>query len=286
MRNLASKIIFLLLTVILVTNAGAQFGGGGRRGPSTIDGPIDRGSVPEWSVDQRFPTDLFTFARLKYRSTGRERSSYAWWTDYPNADLNFCFRLQQMTSIKVNMQPRILEINNPQLFDFPWIFMSGAGNIILSDEEALVLRKYFKSGGFMMVDDFWGQAEWNGVARALKKVFPDRDPVDLRRNHAIFKYPFNIPDDRPLQTPNIFSAIRNKNTGVTWEDDHAGGNTRQVHYRAIFDDKGRMMVMLCHNTDNGDGWEEETSDPWFFKEFSENKNFPLGINIIFYSMTH
>jgi hypothetical protein len=46
------------------------------------------------------------------------------------------------------------------------------------------------------------------------------------------------------------------------------------------------MVMLCHNTDNGDGWEEESSDPWFFREFSEKKNYPLGFNILFYAMTH
>jgi hypothetical protein len=97
---------------------------------------------------------------------------------------------------------------------------------------------------------------------------------------------FNIPPEKPLQTPNIGAAIANRSTGVTWEDGHAGGNTRDIHFRGIFDKKGHLMVMICHNTDNGDGWEEESSNPWFFSEFSEKKNYPLGFNILFFSLTH
>ena len=207
-------------------------------------------------------------------------------TDYPDADLNLSFRLQQLTALKVNPEPKVLEITDPALFDFPWVFMSGAGNILLDDHEAEILRTYLLHGGFMMVDDFWGQAEWDGVYRAIKKVFPDREPVDLPRSHPIFHCLFDLPDDLSLQTPNIRWAVANRQTGITWEDDHAGGNTRDVHFRALFDNTGRIMVMFCHNTDNGDGWEEESSDPWFFTEFSEKRNYPLALNIILYAMTH
>lgn len=269
-----------------LTPAWAQFEGRRNRPAINQDGPIDRGSVPVWPVDEQFPTDVFTFARLRYSSIGRERSSYAWWTDYPNADLNLSFRLQQLTSLKVALEPKVIEIADPHLFDYPWLMMSGAGNIILTDGEANTLRRYFQNGGFMMVDDFWGQAEWDGVQRAMKQIFPDREPVDLPRSHPIFHCVYDIPDDRPLQTPNIMSAIRNKDSGITWEDNHAGGNTRDPHFRAILDDRGRMMVVFCHNTDNGDGWEEEGGDPWFFHTFSENRNYPLAINIVFYTMTH
>jgi hypothetical protein len=259
---------------------------GRRRHAPDLNGPLDRGGVPVWPVDPAFDRDVFTFARLKYSSTGRERSSYAWFTDYPDADLNLSFRLQQLTSLKVNPEPKVLEITDPQLFDYPWVFMSGAGNIILTDHEAETLRTYLLNGGFMMVDDFWGQAEWDGFYRAMKQVFPEFEPVDLPRSHRIFHCVCELPDDLSLQTPNIRWAIANKNTGVTWEDNHAGGNTHDPHFRAIFDRKDRMMVMICHNTDNGDGWEEEGADPWFFSTFSEKKNYPLAINVIVYAMTH
>jgi len=267
-----------------MTAAIAQFRG--RRRPAYGAGVLDRGNVPSWPVDEKFAMEVFTFARLKYNSTGWERSSYAWWTDYPDADLNLSYRLQQLTALKVNPEPKVVEITEAGLFSCPWVFMSGAGNIILNDDEAAILRRYLLNGGFMMVDDFWGQTEWDGFCRAMKRVFPDREPVDLRRGHPIFHCLFNLPNDLSLQTPNMPFAVRNRNTGITWEDDHDGGNTREVHFRAIFDDKGRMMVIICHNTDNGDGWEEESSDPWFFSEFSEKKNYPLGFNIIFYAMTH
>ena len=278
------KILIVVCLVGVLTTAFAQFRGRSR--PTYGAGPVERGNVPSWPVDETFAKDVFTFARIKYRSTEWERSSYAWWTDYPDADLNLSYRLQQLTALKVNPEPKVLEITDPDLFNYPWVFMSGAGNIILNDNEVEILRRYLLNGGFMMVDDFWGQTEWDGFYRAIKKVFPNREPVDLRRSDPIFHCVFDLPDDLSLQTPNMPFAVRNRNTGITWEDNHEGGNTRDVHFRAIFDDKARMMVIICHNTDNGDGWEEEGADPWFFSEFSEKKNYPLAINIIFYAMTH
>ncbi len=257
-----------------------------RRRSAVSAGPIDRGGVPTWPLPERFEQDVFTFARLKYTSSRPERSSYAWFTDYPDADLNLSYRLQQLSSLRVHPEPKVLEIADPELFSFPWVFMSGAGNITLTDEEAATLRKYLLNGGAMMVDDFWGQREWDGVFLAMKKIFPDRQIVDVPRSHQIFHFLFDLPDSLSLQTSNLRSAVSNQGTGVTWEDNHLGGNTREIHFRAIFDDKDRIMVFLCHNTDNGDGWEEEGSDPWFFREFSEKKNYPLGFNIIFYLMTH
>jgi hypothetical protein len=270
--------------VAVVSTALAQWGGRRRFRPG-VDS-MDRGDVPTWPVNEKFPRDLFTFARLQYTSSAPERTSYAWWTDYPDADLNLSYRLQQLTTIPVNPEPKVVEITDPELFDYPWVFMSGAGHIELSDVEARTLRAYLNNGGFLMVDDFWGRTEWNGVSRALRQVFPNREPVDLPRSHPLFHAVYDLPNDRSLQTPNLRSAIANRDSGITWEDGHAGGDTRDPHFRAVFDDGGRMMVLLCHNTDNGDGWEEETSDPWFFHTFSENKNYPLAINIIVYTMTH
>lgn len=284
MPRLVHRILVAVCVAGLVTAAIAQFGGRRRARPGV--GPVDRGNVPTWPVDENMPADLFTFARIHYTSSQPERSSFAWFTDYPDAELNLSYRLQQLTALKVSPEPRVIDLTDPQLTDYPWLFMSGAGNITLSDEEARALRAYLLNGGFLMVDDFWGQAEWDGVYRAMKQVLPGREPVDLPRQHQIFHCVYDLPDSLSLQTSNLRAATSNRDTGVTWEDNHEGGNTRDVHFRALYDDKGRMMVIFCHNTDNGDGWEEESSDPWFFTTFSEKKNYPLAINILYYVMTH
>jgi hypothetical protein len=85
--------------------------------------------------------------------------------------------------------------------------------------------------------------------------------------------------------PNVRTGHYSQWTGVTWEEDKMPG-AKDPHYRAIFDERGRMMVMICHNTDNGDGWEQEGASEYFFKEFSEKQSYPLGINILFYALTH
>lgn len=288
MRTRKGKLLVMLLLGGLVAAAFAQPLAGGRRRGRVVDSaaPIERGDVPTWPFDERFPRDVFTFARIKYSSSAPERSSFAWFTDYPDADLNLSFRLQQLTCMKVRPEPKVVELTDPTLFDYPWIFMSGVGNIVLTDFEAQTLRSYLLNGGFMMVDDFWGRVEWEGFYRAIKQVLPEYEPVDLPRDHAIFNSVYKLPPDLPLQTCNIRAAVANKDRGITWEDGHAGGDTHDAHFRAILDSKNRIMVMICHNTDNGDGWEEESGDPWFFSTFSEKKNYPLAINIIFYSMTH
>ena len=82
--------------------------------------------------------------------------------------------------------------------------------------------------------------------------------------------------------PNVGLGMESQHTGITWEREDA----REVHHRAIFDDKGRIIVLATHNTDNGDGWEREGESDYYFHNFSEKIAYPLGINIIFYIMTH
>ncbi len=249
-----------------------------------IELPTDRAGVPNWQNAADFKRDVFTFVRIEYDSyRGGRRGGGSWTTDWPDADLNLSFRLQQLTSLKVNPDPITLRLIDPKLFDYPFIYIVEPGRLLFADEEVVALRKYLLNGGFLMVDDFWGDSEWENFHREIKRVFPDREPTELPLEHEIFHCVYNL-KEKP-QIPSIQAAWQGKAEGITWEWGH-DGNVKDVHYRSLFDDKGRMMAIICHNTDNGDGWEREGEDPWYFREFSEKKAYPLAINIVTYAMTH
>ncbi len=251
----------------------------------------DRAGVPNWEPDKEFSRDVFTFVRIRYssgyggggygRGRGRGyRGGGRWTTDYPDSDLNFSYRLQQLTSMEVDPNGLVLELTDKRLFDYPFIYIVEPGALVFSDEEVKALRKYLLNGGFLMVDDFWGEDEWYNFYYEIKRVFPDREPIELDYEHEIFHCVFEL-KDRP-QIPSIGHALGGRSYGVTWER----GDAREVHYKALYDDKGRIMAIICHNTDLGDGWEREGENEWYFHEFSEKKAYPLGINIVVYAMTH
>jgi hypothetical protein len=238
---------------------------------------FDRNGVPTWELDPEMPDDVFTFVRLRFDSG---RRGYAWATDYPDAELNLSYRLQQLTSMRSHPDGKVLDITDPELFDHPFAYMIEPGDIILSDEEAATLRKYLLQGGFLMVDDFWGEWEWENFETAFKQIFPDRELKELPNEHPVFHCVYDV-KEKP-QVPSIGMAQAGRSRGITYERSDA----REPHYKGCFDDKGRMMMIVCHNTDLGDGWEREGEDECYFREFSEKKSYPLGINILFYHFTH
>jgi len=242
-----------------------------------------RAGVPTWEIDPDFRHDVFTFARIKFDSFSGRRRGWGrgdWSTDYPDAELNFAYRLQQMTSLKVNPDSAVVVLDEDDLSNYPFLYMVEPGQITLRETEVKALREYLLNGGFLMVDDFWGEAEWSVFAYELSRVFPDREPVELPIEHPIFHIVFDL-KEKP-QIPSIYHAVSNRGTGITWERHDA----KTVHYKGLFDNEGRLMAIICHNTDLGDGWEREGESEWYFREFAEKKAYPLGINIIVYAMTH
>lgn len=276
-----SFLLAVVTILILVTLSFAQRGRRRFRGDGDRYG---RNGVPRWEMDQDFRHDVFTFARLRYNSDsgyGR-RGRGGWSTDYPDSDLNFSLRLQQLTSMRVNPDPVIVELTDDTLFDYPFLYMIEPGRLYFFDEEIVALRRYLLNGGFLMVDDFWGDREYRNFEMEMKRVFPNRTATEVPLSHEIFQcvYPLT---EKP-QIPAINVARWGREHGITWEERYS--DTSTPFYKAITDDDGRIMVFICHNTDLGDGWEREGENEWYFHEFSVKKAYPLGINIVTYAMTH
>jgi hypothetical protein len=288
---------FLGGTVVLL---GQRFrGGGGRAWEGSIpeDAPYRtareapshaEGEIPEWTNAPAFTKDVFTFARVRYKRDRSiwNRSGYCF-TDYPDSDLNFSFRIQQLTTIRTDPDGRVIDLTDPELINYPWIYMVEPGAMRLDEDEVAALRNYLLSGGFLMADDFWGVHQWENFAGEIRRALPEREFQELEMNHQVFNCVFDLHkmQKNDLQVPNFWQGEQSQYSGVTWET-HEGEECRDVHVRAIIDEKGHMMVIACNNTDNGDGWEREQEYQYFFRTFSEKRAYPLGINIIFYAMTH
>src|SRR5215475_5626838 len=167
-------------------------------------------ATPNWTNTPGFEPDVFTFTRVIFKSDPSPRSNrgrlrwLGWWVDYPDADLNFSYRLQQLTSITTDPDGRVLKLTDPTLFQYPLLYMEHAGYMRLSEEEVVILRKYLLCGGALFVNDFWGSEEWDGFAAEIKRVLADNDWTELSTDHPVFRcvYDLRVPMQR-LQVPTI-----------------------------------------------------------------------------------
>ena len=175
-----------------------------------------------------------------------------------------------------------MPLTDPRLFDYPFLYLIEPGSLLFQEDEIVALRRYLLNGGFLMIDDFWGDDEYENFREQIARVFPEpaQAPSELPADHEIFRCVYRL-----KEKPQVPSMHAWQQTGLTYERP-GWGDTKDVHYKGIFDDKGRMMVIICHNTDLGDGWEREGEDHEYFKEFSEKRSYPMGINIVTYAMTH
>jgi hypothetical protein len=228
---------------------------------------------------------LYQFCRVAFRGN-RAGDGGGWGVDYPRADINMSIRLSELTKTHVSFSAPetpnhvVVRLTDETLFQCPMVMMTEVGAAYLDNAEAEALRTYVMKGGFVWADDFWGEYAWQAWMDQLGKALPHAEfPVrDLPKDHPLFRALFDIGG-----VPQIASI------GFWWG---SGGGTSErgpdsavPHARGIFDADGRMMVLMTHNTDIGDSWEEEASNPQYFYEFS-TKGYAFGINAIVYAMTH
>ena len=235
---------------------------------------VDRGDAPMSAVaSTRQPSGEFSFVRLIY-SGGNDLDN--WTTDFPKADRQLVLGLRRISNLDyISPEPRQIAISDPELFKYPYCYAVEVCQMRLSDSEAKILREYLLRGGFLEVDDFHGEAEWQSFMQQMKKVFPDPEynPVDLPASHPIFHCFYDI--NTLIQIPGLQYLY----TGSLSEK---GGTV--PHYRAILAKDGRIMVMINHNSDLGDAW-EWADDPAYSSLFA-TRAFQLATNYIVYSMTH
>lgn len=219
----------------------------------------------------------FYFTRAIY-SSGRRGWGWggrgSWATDYPKADRQFLVVIKRILGLDAPEFENAVSLADPELRRFPFLYALEVGRMALTREEAHGLRDYLNAGGFLVVDDFWGTREWEVFEENMRIVLPGRPFVELPVDHEIFHTFFEIEEIK--QVPNVRQG---RSGGPTWERD--GYEPRVL---GIFDDDGRLMVVVNWNTDLGDAW-EWAEDPFYPMEYS-NFAYEMGANLIIYAMTH
>lgn len=236
--------------------------------------------VEAQTIDSRIdgpPTAEFHFARLVYGNATSSRRALrgwgnAWSTDYPDAEYHLVKGINRL--IRIDGQEvdyngyggRLLTLDNDRIFDYPWLYAVEVGQWYLNDSEVKLLREYLDRGGFLLVDDFWGDFEWAVFLESINRVFPDRPIVELSEDHEIMHIHLDI--EQRMQIP----GRNGPRPGTT------------PHWRAIVDDQGRVVVAINFNMDMGDAW-EHADDPSYPAAMT-GLAYRFAMNYVVYSMTH
>ena len=253
--------------------------------------------TPEWSNPAGFEKDVFTFARGVFKAgpttapspVFHRGRSIGWWVDFPDADLNLSYRLQQLTSLRADPDGRVLRLTEPELHDYPFLYLTHPGYSILNEAEVASLRKYLLAGGVIAIVDFWNSIEWNGLAAQMRRILPERNWTDLSIEHPLFHCVYDLKGPlQALQVPTMqfWNRARNPDDPSAPLQIDRGPDSEKLAVRALLDDRGRIMVIAFHNSDLSDGWEREGENADYFAVFSEKVSYPLGVNLVFYLMTH
>ena len=226
----------------------------------------------------------FVFCRIAFRQSP-DGDGNGWSVDYPRADLNFPFRLGQLTGTPISRDRRgepnhvVVSLTDPHLFECPFVMMTEPGGAYFDREEAAKLREYIDKGGFLWADDFWGEYAWASWEREIRKAFPANEfpIIDLPKNHPIFTINYWIKD-----LPQIPSIDFWFGSGYRTSE---RADSQTPHARAILNARGYVVVLMTHNTDFGDAFEREGENRAYFDRFA-SLGYAFGINVLMYAMSH
>jgi len=176
----------------------------------------------------------------------------------------------------------VMRLTDPLLGRWPILHFEDAGTARFTDDEVLALRAYLQKGGFITVDDFWGTRAWEQWAEEIGRVLPAHEYpiVDIPRDHVIMHELYDVKDVE--QVSSIQFWIRSSGSV---SERAMMNDSPHVNFRGIADDKGRLMVVMAHNTDIPDTWEREGESQEYFDRYSPN-GYAVGVNVVLYAMTH
>jgi hypothetical protein len=285
LRRRRSALVLILATLIAASSAyvSAQFpqglgGFGGLRG--------EQGDAPEFPPKD-FPDRDFVTCRMLYTSVRREANGAGWRTDYPWGERHLMVRLSELTKTRVSFLAKdvphawLVRLTDEALFQCPYLVASDVGTVGLSQVEADRLREYLLKGGFLWVDDFWGEAAWEQWSREIGRALPAAEFAieDVSLDDPIFHSLMEVKKIPQITSIRFWRASGGRSTSERGEE------SAVPHFRGIRDGHGRLMVVMTHNSDVADSWEREGEDPEFFYQFSPD-GYALGINVVLYAMTH
>jgi uncharacterized protein DUF4159 len=223
-------------------------------------------------------TDLPEFHR-RFGFSSRDGQGSGWWlVDWPDADNHFTAGVKRLTRIDTGA-PRHLRLTDDRLFEYPWIYATQTGWWGLSEIEISRLREYLLRGGFLVVDDFWGAEQWEIFRETMQRVLPNHGITDISESDSVMHVLYDINEKDRTFIPG---------TRHLW----MSGGTVSVHqppgtapaWRAMYDNKERMVVAVNFNTDVGDAW--EYADAPEYPEQMTALAYRYGINYLIYAMTH
>jgi hypothetical protein len=225
----------------------------------------------------------WVFARLMYPSVrvfgfrgnpDWKRGNANWTIDYPRSDRHVAEEIRRLSRIHARSVEQPIDLDDgDDVYNYPWLYAVEVGYWNLTADQVGKMREYLLRGGFFMCDDFHGTQEWANFMVSMSKVFPDRPVVDIPDDDPIFRTIFDL--QKRYQVPGaqyIYSHRAYEKDGY------------EARWRGIYDDKGRLMVAICHNMDLGDSW-EHADNPEYDEKFS-SMGMKIAVNYVTYAMTH
>jgi hypothetical protein len=240
--------------------------------------------VPIRRMPENYSDGAFVVCKLMYRSVRSEWLGMGWATDYPYAGINLMTRVSELTKTPISRDAQgdpnywVVSATDPAMFRCPYVMAADVGTLQFSAVEVERMREYLLKGGFLWVDDFWGTLAWQMWSREIARVLPEYAIIDVPADHAIRHTLYN------LETIPQVTAIQNWR-GSGFSTSERGSDSPHANFRAIADEKGRVMVLMTHNTDIADSWERESEDRQYFLQFSP-QGYAVGINVVLYALTH
>jgi hypothetical protein len=236
------------------------------------------------------PNSEFHFIRLEYTDdpryhrrfgfSSRDGRGSGWWLmDWPDADEHFTSGIRRLTRVEIG-EPRHFGLEDPKLFDYPWIYATQVGWWSLSDKEVVRLREFLLKGGFLVVDDFFEGEQWDNFRRTMDRVIPDASIVEIPDSDSMMHVLYDIHEKDRIFIPGTRHLRRGPGGGIVIQQPPGTAPS----WRGMYDSRNRLMVAMNFNMDMADAW--EYADVPEYPESMTSLAYRFGINYILYAFTH